>query len=38
MTALDSAPKTLLASSMPVRVFGALIAVAALWLVVAWAL
>jgi len=35
MTAAASAPKTLLASSMPIRVLGAAIAVALLWVVVA---
>lgn len=38
MTTLASAPKTLLASSMPARVLGALIAVAALWAAVGFAL
>jgi hypothetical protein len=38
MAAATSAPKTLLASSMPVRVFGAALAAALLWAVVAWAL
>jgi hypothetical protein len=38
MATLASAPKTLLASSMPVRVIGAAIAVAFLWAMVAWAL
>jgi hypothetical protein len=38
MTSLASAPKTLLASSMPARVLGAVVAVAALWAAVAFAL
>jgi hypothetical protein len=33
-----SAPKSLLASSMPVRVLGAALAAVVLWAVVAWAL
>jgi hypothetical protein len=38
MINLASAPKTLLASSMPLRVLGAVVAVAALWAAVALAL
>jgi Na+-transporting methylmalonyl-CoA/oxaloacetate decarboxylase gamma subunit len=38
MTAQDSAPKTLLASGMPLRVLGAALVVAVLWVLVAWAL
>jgi len=34
----QSAPRTLLASSMPFRVMGAALAAALLWAVVAWAL
>jgi hypothetical protein len=38
MTSLATAPKTLLASGMPVRVLGAIVAAAALWAAVALAL
>ena len=38
MTTAASAPKTLLASSMPIRVLGAALAAALLWAVVAWAI
>ena len=38
MATIASAPKTLLASSMPIRVLGAMVAAALLWIVVSWAL
>ena len=38
MVTVASAPKTLLASSMPIRLLGAAAAAALLWIVVSWAL